>query len=374
MIDKKTTYPLAGEVVAPEHEALAIMPGGNDHLVTGGGASYLIMNGTPLPNKSNLSERMQLRYVPEYLPPYQEIHKSLEQMAGDLANRFFRNAETGIRCNRTYKEIETMRASYEAIDEVDAESKSAKRADGALLVGAAVQRMEKLAKHIHHDGEAKTPLEEGAPLPRKEVDMLEQILTDETIVSKVLRRSREADIDGNFYTMLSDNFKTTFNPETPQNAEAINKSIYHAHAHKIAAAMNMIDIVEDELQALCEHLPTDTQATVAPLLDRHRASSLVSVGIPSSATTAYNSSRKEFKIVQDALTACYAEIKAAHCKTETVELISRGVKLVDDMVRVRIPREISVEQFIEAAQALDKNIDTAVQPEHLSRSVKSPRR
>jgi len=238
-----------------------------------------------------------------------------------------------------------------------------------LLVGAVVLRMQKIAHQVHRKNLRETPLEPSAPKPLKEAEELyNDIISNKDIVSLVRRRSGAADIDCEFHTMLSDSLKTLSDPDDPRN----NAFIYQSRANKVAAAMNMIDIVAAELKGLAKKLPEDRQESVEEHLEKYHSYALRAAGIPSSYADAYDACRIEYMVARRALREDYKISRKTGSDMTIPDAMTHGVKLISDMVRVRLARPVSVERFLNLVTKLNgPEPDTEVTPDALGIASKS---
>ena len=350
----KDYYPLAGQVVQGDHAELEMLPGEHKQLMTGQFA-YLIMSGDGIIKSNSLKTEMKPRYVPLHITD----PKNMIDMVESLTTRFFLNAETGINITRSYQDIIERKNHYDDL----AESHHYKQPAAALLVGATVERLHRLALHIHSTGDMDTHFEDSPLPPMKEVEFLyNQILSDEDIVGKVQRSNGSYDIDHEFHTLLSDNIRQFDKGENTATLEQTS----HSHAYKIAAAMNMIDIVSQECMELTKQLPEPRKKNAQEHLRDYTRLALKAAGIPSSQEDAYDACRIEFKAARNQLKADYNSAKNNNENMTIPDTMTLGIQLIDDMVRIRIPREKTVEKFLETARALHPYAKSEIDPHHVT--------
>ncbi len=338
----------AGSLVTSEHSEYEVRNGGKEP-VTVAGEKYWVCHGYYVP---------YYPIGPEMDEDEQEI--SRHKLAIDLTKRFFRNAELGINVRFSYKEVLALRKRYASADKESEE----RRALGALLVGAIVNRIERLSHAILQEKQLESVLEDyphddadtlrthvkssfiessleqetDAPNYRQQLsDLQHTLMIDDTLVGAVRRRDRARDRDAILPEMISELIKpVSYSLRMTSRGRAL----------KIGEAMEAMDEANHALQQLVEAScdAIDIPTELAQLIEAFTMSAKRRAGIKTDDADGYVDAEVAYKAAENAVHEIIHPIiqearstQMAHV-LDVYRIIRRGVALIDDMAEIRNPR------------------------------------
>lgn len=359
-------------------------------------------------------------HIPYYqsIPDGDEETVVREKLAIDLTKRFFRNAELGINVRFSHKDIVELRDKYDHLPEGSEE----KRAAGALLVGAIMNRIERLShavlqnkalmRHKVDNQQIATSLTEAiAPhdpvdpafihqvvsetidysrtlfssvtidqaLERDHRDLpadekfstyereikgyYEDLVKHQELVRCVRRRDRSTDRQGILYDMIRDAGKAW---KVPLDA------IYFNRVQKIGQAMHDIDRTADLLLTFIQQPPYENAPSLPDDIRLFADLAKKRTGVKTDIAGPYTEVEIAFKVAEAKLfNFLKQEIRRAQgasTMTEGFELIRRGIRLIDDMAEIRQSRniwEIDKPEIINPEMADDEK-------SYMQRQIKAP--
>ncbi len=340
--------------------------------------------------RGNEQYRVELGYCIPYFPVMkagEEESVVREKLAIDLTKRFFRNAELGINVRFSKQDIADLYEHYKALPADDI-----KRATGALLVGAVMNRIERLShavlqnkallnhkvsnkqitlaisealdkqgkpsddsihdvvditvdycralftaftidQTLEHDKKSSTD-DRFAEYAKEISSYYTMLISDQDMVRCVRRRNRATDREGVLYDMIRDAGKPWKIPL---------ESIHTNRVQKIATAMRDIDKVADLLIPFVQQPPFDHCESLAEDIRHYADLAKRRAGIKTDDAASYVPVEVDFKVCESRLHSLIGhEIKLALDSTsqfaEGFELIRRGIRLIDDMAEIRQSR------------------------------------
>lgn len=333
-------------------------------------------------------------YVPHYASKLsgEAQFQDRERIVSELKERFFRCAEPNINQMYYQKQIEWLKEQYEKTPSTKLvswktasgkeESKTIelteKRTLGALLVGAIINRSDRLAKAIiekRRTGEIPDILEieEGKEIPELEKELknyLSLLMKNTSLVScvrrnasqrQIQRRVQEAeappryDHDGVLYEMITEVAKaavirldkheiTEENPSPePTQDEATHLArddlrISQGRVEKIGKAMACIDTISTEIETMLRQDAVLSKTTAGSLLKNMGDVAKALTGIKKSEIENYTAALVLYKSLQHDLNRIYFETIDNNPHTNmTLTLVQRGFDLIKDMVETRLP-------------------------------------
>lgn len=298
------------------------------------GAHYFLAEGYLVP-----------RYPIEETPADRTVAPDLffrDRLAVDLARRFFRYAEQGIDVRRSKEEIKAMVSAYDtaqqAAETATATDKTAAteaaRAAGALLTGAIVSRMQRLARayYAHTRGwygsHEEYLLEEPHTKEQCFAELGEWtqfIAMHEEVVKCVRNQNGAPEVDEVPWEMVSELWKL---------AKVPPDQIDEGRAHKIGEAMRDMDKLAEVVKPLIAGFgdktkPANVDATaLSELFGRLVDSAKYRIGMKTDDAKGYDPAEIELKtnlrLVSQQLDALF---KAAHTM--------RNMRLLQDLLNVK---------------------------------------
>lgn len=315
--------------------------------------------------------------------PYFEPHKGAEQfrdfekMVSQLTVRFFRNAQPEI--NREYRaeQIDELRTLYQKSKE-NQNDRSEQRTAGSRLVGAMINRMDRLAKaiiEIRRHGRAPDILEieSGMTLDKMEKQLsayYTQLMLDTELVSQVRRnhgirliakdvaplsKSPRFDHDGVLHEMIQevgkaaafrlDHAQAECGQPSPlptdkeeRNLALAETNITQGRVSKIGRAMRCVDDICKRLEKVSDKDTFLSRTPTGALLMEMGMAAKVLLGIKNEEVVSYTQAEMVYESLQKDLNQIYfAHIKDADQKTlQSLMVIQRGFDLIKDMVSTRL--------------------------------------
>lgn len=325
-------------------------------------------------------------YVPFY-PPHDHGEAQFidrERIIGELKERFFRAADPKINQRYNREQIEWLKQTYQSLpeikksyDEVTDIYNTEKRTAGAILVGAIINRIDRLAIALiekRRTGEIPDTLgiESATNVDELESEIKEYIYTltkNAKLVNCVKRNtnyptnhdqlsldsSLEDDTDGILFEMITevakalsfrlDERQLQADEPMPEPTESesnklsmMNKVIDLGRVLKIGGAMRCIDEICDTIDTLVIKDPVLSATPLGSLIKEMGITAKNLVGIKKSEVKNYTYAMMAYDSLQHDLDMyCHNEFGKQPSSDAIITLVKQGFHLIKDMTNTRLP-------------------------------------
>lgn len=347
------------------------------------------------------------RYVP-YRCWESGENLTIKQAAQRYRDAYFNSVESSTRYNLSLENIEAKLKQYDAMPEED----SHRRPLGAIIAGACVERLCDIAKRID-EKRYKEPKQEEAPAftftfnpmefatngfqtsvqiyndalraysetlaytnksikdtftapPQESLPTLNELNQEASTIAEILlisgfelkTRSGSKDKDGNLNEMASE-VAISISRSNPEVIVIQNTT----RMDKITKAMNALDQMAVSMTELCDKLPLghdNIKEKTTKLITAHIAHAQARLGVDPDDQELFIRATTHYKALADELKSLYdhsPDLRYTSTKTpkhdsqaQAVDLISKGIAIIDDLSRIRNNMPERVAEFIKRAE------------------------
>jgi hypothetical protein len=307
-----------------------------DPIALDDGHQYLVFNGRYVPYKTwEVGENL-----------------TVAQAAQRYRDAFFNSIESSTRYALSTEQIEDLLQTYNNLTD-DAH----RRPTGAIIAGACVERLNEMAK----SSVLAEPTADKLASPK----ISEKSFLSSTVLNsgfKLKTRSGGDDKDGVLGELASE---VAISLRRNNHGTAIIQN--NTRMNKITKAMNELDTMQEAMEQLSDALPDNAPATkkiTKSLLKAHIEYAQARLGVDPDDFPVNIQATIHYKTLRDAIKNVYdntPDLRIApngqpsmSTPAQAVELIGKGLGIIDDISRIRNGMPTRVQEFVEQAQTLSR--------------------